>query len=255
MEKATADEVEAVLAHELGHWARSHPTKLLCLSQAHLLFTLSLLRFFLGNSGLLRSFRFPAATSANPPIIVAFLLSQLVMSPLDALFMLTVNAVTRRFEYEADRFAAEIGGPEMGRQLQFALKRLHVTNASTINHDWLCVRDPAFAWSAQRKSANLSILPPAATRPITTAIRPCPSGSARSTTLSPTARPARRSASSVTPRPRETCKGSSQACVARDGVHQMCARLSELFQLASSSPMPACSREALMGRERGVHKV
>lgn len=139
MEKASADEVEAVLAHELGHWARSHPTKLLCLSQGHLLFTFSLLHFFLGNSGLLRSFRFPAATAAHPPIIVAFLLSQLVMSPLDALFALTVNAVTRRFEYEADRFAVEIGGAEMGRQLQFALKRLHVTNASTINHDWLCV--------------------------------------------------------------------------------------------------------------------
>jgi len=213
MEKASADEVEAVLAHELGHWARSHPTKLLCLSQAHLLFTLSLLRFFLGNSGLLRSFRFPAATAANPPIIVAFLLSQLVMSPLDALFMLTVNAVTRRFEYEADRFAAEIGGAEMGRQLQFALKRLHVTNASTINHDWLYAPS-RLVTSFRIEMPKLKCLalpgPPAATRPTTTVTRPCPRGFARSTSLWPTvSRPARLFASRATQRPRRISRRRS----------------------------------------------
>lgn len=137
MEKATPEEVEAVLAHELGHWAKSHPFKLLLLSQGHLLFTLSLLHFFLHNSPLLRSFHFPSPTASNPPIIVSFLLSQLIMSPLDSVFSLTVNAVTRRFEYEADRFAAEIGGREMGEALEFALERLHITNASTIQHDWL----------------------------------------------------------------------------------------------------------------------
>lgn len=109
------------------------------MGQAHLLFTLSLLHFFLHNTPLLRSFRFPPATAANPPIIVAFLLSQLVLSPLDAVFALAVNVVTRKFEYEADRFAAEVGGPKMAEQLKIALRRLHVSNASTIHHDWLCV--------------------------------------------------------------------------------------------------------------------
>ncbi|CED83190.1 Metalloprotease [Phaffia rhodozyma] len=137
IQKSSAEEVEAVLAHELGHWAMAHPSKLLVMTQFHLLLTLSLLHLFLYNPHLLRSFNFPESTLSNPPVVVSFLLSQLIMSPLDQVFQLVVNIVTRKFEYDADKFACHIGGEEMGEQLKTALKKLHVTNSATLNNDWL----------------------------------------------------------------------------------------------------------------------
>ena len=114
----------------------AHPTKLLFMSQFHLLLTLTLLHLFLKNPVLMRSFSFTKAAAADPPLIVAFLLSQLIMSPIDQAFTLCLNFVTRRFEYQADQFAAKLG-EGMGAELGNALRKLHVNNLATVNTDWL----------------------------------------------------------------------------------------------------------------------
>jgi STE24 endopeptidase len=69
-------EVEAVLAHELGHWYYYHPTKLLLISQFHIFTILALFPAFLNAPPLLRSFGFPESVALRPPPILAFLLYQ-----------------------------------------------------------------------------------------------------------------------------------------------------------------------------------
>lgn len=115
----------------------AHPTKLLLISQLHLFITILLLHLFFHNSALLRSFGFPSSALRHPPIIASFIVGQLITAPLDQVFHLMINTLTRKFEYEADEFAVEVGGEEMGGKLKDGLKKLHVENLATVNTDWL----------------------------------------------------------------------------------------------------------------------
>ncbi|PCH34809.1 hypothetical protein WOLCODRAFT_133619 [Wolfiporia cocos MD-104 SS10] len=144
IKESRPDEVEAVLAHELGHWYYLHPTKLLLVSQVHLFAILALFPAFLHAPQVLRAFDFPADVSAQPPTIVAFLLFQMIISPLEAIVGIGMNAVSRRFEFQADRFACELQHmlkaeemADMGDRLGRALVTLHVKNLSTVWVDWL----------------------------------------------------------------------------------------------------------------------
>ncbi|WFD01468.1 hypothetical protein MOBT1_000132 [Malassezia obtusa] len=110
IEKSTPAEIEAVLAHELGHWAHSDPTKLLLVSQLNLVLMLSLFTLFIHNASLFRAFGFASHASAGAvvvepylPVIVGLELFQLVLNPTDAVLKFGINAIVRRMEYAADR--------------------------------------------------------------------------------------------------------------------------------------------------------
>lgn len=125
IEKSTPDEIEAVLAHELGHWAHNDPLKLLVLSQIQIWVTMSLFTLFINNVSLYRSFGFqvgpsliekaagysPADLVNYLPIIIGLELFQLVLNPTDALIKFLLNSAVRRMEYGADRFAAFLERP------------------------------------------------------------------------------------------------------------------------------------------------
>jgi len=144
IQQSKPDEVEAVLAHELGHWYYLHPTKMMAVSQLHIFTILALFPAFLRAPPLLRSFDFPKAVAAQPPTIVAFLLFQMILTPLEAVVSIGMNAISRHFEYEADKFACELQTKlqsedmkDMGDRLGRALITLHVKNLSTVWVDWL----------------------------------------------------------------------------------------------------------------------
>ncbi|KAJ7764897.1 peptidase family M48-domain-containing protein [Mycena metata] len=144
IQQSQPDEVEAVLAHELGHWYYLHPTKMLAVSQIHVFTIFALFPAFLHAPPLLRSFDFSKAVSAQPPTIVAFLLFQMILTPLEAFVSIGMHAVSRHFEWEADRFACELQDKlddekmsDMGDRLGRALIALHVKNLSTVWVDWL----------------------------------------------------------------------------------------------------------------------
>ncbi|PPR01733.1 hypothetical protein CVT26_013180 [Gymnopilus dilepis] len=144
IQQSKAEEVEAVLAHELGHWYYLHPTKMMAISQFHIFTILALFPAFLHAPPLLRSFDFPKEVAAQPPTIVAFLLFQMILTPLEAVVSIAMNAVSRHFEWEADRFAVELQDKlddekmaDMGDRLGKALIALHVKNLSTVWVDWL----------------------------------------------------------------------------------------------------------------------
>ncbi|GHJ83783.1 hypothetical protein NliqN6_0185 [Naganishia liquefaciens] len=139
IEQSTPEEVEAILAHELGHWKRGHTTKLLITSQLYLAATLTLFTLFINNGALFSSFGFSDSMLGltkvdKRPIIIGFMLFQLVTAPLDPLASLGMNALSRKYEYEADRFAADLKkGPELYR----ALIKIMNENLASPHNDWL----------------------------------------------------------------------------------------------------------------------
>lgn len=68
----------------------------------------------------------------------------MIISPLESVVGIAMNAVSRRFEYQADQFACELQHmlkaedmADMGDRLGRALVALHVKNLSTVWVDWL----------------------------------------------------------------------------------------------------------------------
>lgn len=70
----------------------------------------------------------------------------MILTPAEAVVGIAMNEVSRRFEWQADRFACELhdklkdeGMKDMGDRLGRALIQLHVKNLSTVWVDWLYV--------------------------------------------------------------------------------------------------------------------
>jgi STE24 endopeptidase len=68
----------------------------------------------------------------------------MILSPLESVVSIGMNAISRSFEWEADRFACELehkypsdDTKNMGDRLGRALITLHVKNLSTVWVDWL----------------------------------------------------------------------------------------------------------------------
>ncbi|KAH7103466.1 peptidase family M48-domain-containing protein [Auriculariales sp. MPI-PUGE-AT-0066] len=150
IKQQSEEEVEAVLAHELGHWYYSHPSKLLLVSQLHIFAILACYPVFRHSPLFVRSFDFSPQVAANPPLIVSFLLYQIVLSPIESVVSLLMNSLTRRFEWQADEFATQLSSklaaeklkliPDvntMGDRLGTALIAIHRENKATLWVDWL----------------------------------------------------------------------------------------------------------------------
>jgi STE24 endopeptidase len=131
LERLTPAEIEAVLAHELGHFKRRH-----VLRRAVAYFVLSLLILaFLG--WLFRESWFYEAFGIDPAIardmpLTGLLLFFLVFPFVSTWFRVIPNHISRLQEFEADSFAA---GHANARELASALVKLHRDNASTLTPD------------------------------------------------------------------------------------------------------------------------
>ncbi|GAA5922160.1 zinc metalloprotease [Sporobolomyces koalae] len=143
IEKATPDEVEAILAHELAHWKYSHIVYLLFTALTQIAFSLSIFTLFLSNQSLLASFGFSqptttlltksSSTTVGPTVISLFLASTL-FSPLSSFLAFLTNSITRKLEYEADAFAVGLGR-EMTENLKTALIGIHEKNLAVYQVD------------------------------------------------------------------------------------------------------------------------
>jgi STE24 endopeptidase len=122
-------EVEAVLAHELGHFRLKHIRQRLLLSAAIMLVGLGLF-------GLLaaRAWFYTALGVPRPSIHSALLLLALV-APVFTFFATPIGALwSRQHEFEADGFAARYAN---AGELAAALVKLYRDNASTLTPDRL----------------------------------------------------------------------------------------------------------------------
>ncbi|KAF2720243.1 hypothetical protein K431DRAFT_285913 [Polychaeton citri CBS 116435] len=130
IEKSEEREIEAVLAHELGHWKMGHTTKLLGISSFHLLWVFALFSVFIKNNSLYEAFGF----RRERPIMIGFILFNEVLSPTDSIIKLLMNILTRKFEFEADAFSHELG---YSADLASSLIKLQIQNLSSMDADWM----------------------------------------------------------------------------------------------------------------------
>ncbi|PRT57030.1 CAAX prenyl protease 1 [Wickerhamiella sorbophila] len=131
IENSSVEEVVAVLAHELGHWKRSHIPRLLTMNLSIVLATFGLFSAFAKNASLYRSLGFAPGTM---PIIVGFIVFSDLLKPVEAPINFIQSYITRMYEYEADRFAVDLG---YGGKLASALTTMMKKDLATVNADWL----------------------------------------------------------------------------------------------------------------------
>jgi STE24 endopeptidase len=121
----TVPEMVAVLAHEVGHYKKKHILQGTVVSILHTGIIFFLLSLFLGNPGLYQAFYM-----RQESIYAGLLFFSLLYTPLELVLSIVMQMVSRKNEYEADRFAAEtIDEP---RNLIDALKKLSATNLSNL---------------------------------------------------------------------------------------------------------------------------
>ena len=129
IEQMTIEQGLAVLAHEMGHYKMKHIARMLIVQSLFLLIGLLVLSLLLDFAPLY------AAFGLAPSHHGALVLFSLLSGP--AIFYLgpLMNALSRRHEYEADRFAAST--LRDGQPMEEALINLTVKNLSNLTpHPW-----------------------------------------------------------------------------------------------------------------------
>lgn len=123
----TPDEIEAVLAHELGHFKRHHIHKRIAATAVMTLISLALLGWLMT-----QSWFYTSLGVTQPSSYIALVLFLLVL-PVFTFFIQPLSAyLMRKHEFEADDFAATQTNPA---DLVQALVKLYKENAATLTPD------------------------------------------------------------------------------------------------------------------------
>ncbi len=120
----TTEELVSVLAHEIGHYKKKHTLKGIIMSVLNTGIMLYLLGLFINRPEL--SMALGAEQASFHMGILAF---ALLYAPVSLLLGILGNRISRKYEYEADAFAAKKYDPE---PLQEALKKLSVNHLSNL---------------------------------------------------------------------------------------------------------------------------
>ncbi len=152
LQRLDASEVEAVLAHELGHFKHKHVLKRMVVIFGTSLLGLALLGWLAGQSGFYAGLGV-APNMGAPNDALALLLFMMVLPP----FLFFIGPLMAHFsrcdEFQADAYACQQAD---GAALARALLKLHEDNASTLTPDPLYAR---FYYSHPPASERLAALP------------------------------------------------------------------------------------------------
>ena len=121
----TVPEMVGILAHEVGHYKKKHIIQGMLISIAHTGVLFFLLSIFLSAPGLYQAFGI-----THQPIYAGLLFFGLLYTPIELVLSILMQMLSRKNEYEADRFTAEtIDDPQ---NMIDALKKLSSTNLSNL---------------------------------------------------------------------------------------------------------------------------
>ncbi len=121
------EELEAVLAHELGHFKCKHVIKMLIASSVMTLISFAVLGWLITQGWFFDGLG--VSTHSNAAALLLFML----VSPVFTTFMQPISAYfQRRFEFEADEFATRNA---KGSKMISGLVKLYEENASTLTPD------------------------------------------------------------------------------------------------------------------------
>ncbi len=150
--KLSAAEVEAVLAHELGHFKHKHVTQRLLMMFGISLAALALLGWLAGQTGFYLGLGVrPNIGAPNDALALLLFMAAL---PVFGFFASPLMAqLSRKHEFQADAYAC---AQSSSTALASALLKLHQDNAATLTPDPLYVR---FYYSHPPASERLAALP------------------------------------------------------------------------------------------------
>jgi STE24 endopeptidase len=126
VQQLSESELEAVLAHEIGHYKKRHIPKMMLFSAASLFAAFYVISWLSRQEWFVSPFGFNQSEGVVPALLLFALLSGLLsfwFSPL-------LHLWSRRYEYEADRYAAETTG-EISAMCG-ALRKLNEKNLSNL---------------------------------------------------------------------------------------------------------------------------
>lgn len=130
LEQVSVDEITSIVGHELGHWYHNHMLKGLILLQVNILTIFLLFQLVMNWSPLYAAFGF----AQDRPVIIGLTLFQQLLAPLGFVTTFLMSYASRSREFEADRFAIDIG---YGESLPPALLSLYRENKNFVHPDWL----------------------------------------------------------------------------------------------------------------------
>jgi len=125
--RLAAPEVEAVLAHELGHFSRHHVWKRMGVASLVSLALLWMLGWLIG-----QEWFYAALGVRSQSTAVALILFFMIAPAFTFLLQPLASLYSRLHEYEADEYAARVADP---RDLVHALVKLYEDNAATLTPD------------------------------------------------------------------------------------------------------------------------
>lgn len=126
------DEIVAVLAHEVGHYKKKHILYNLTLSVLITGLTLYILAIFIGNELLSN-----ALGVATPSFHIGLIAFGILYSPISEITSLFMNALSRKFEYQADDYAKH---KFAAKPLISSLKKLSKNSLSNLTPSPLYVK-------------------------------------------------------------------------------------------------------------------
>ena len=132
IEELTHDEILAILAHEIGHYKRKHTLTNVIISIIHSGIILYIFSLFVDNPVLSE-----ALGVSETSFHIALITFGFLYSPISTLLGLGLNVMSRKHEYQADRFAGEKFKPHA---LADALKSLSRKNLSNLTPH------PVYVW-------------------------------------------------------------------------------------------------------------
>ena len=132
IDQLSEEELEAVLAHEIGHYKKGHIPKMIAISALMMFVAFWLIDFLMGSSLFFESFGFaPLMAGEFGNLGVALLLFSLLGGLVTFWTGPLFNAMSRKHEYEADAFARDAVGN--WKPLSQALRNLSEKNLSNLN--------------------------------------------------------------------------------------------------------------------------
>ncbi len=127
IESLDEEELEAVLAHELGHFKRKHVIKMLVASSVMTLISFAVLGWVITKDWFFSGLG--VDTQSNAAALLLFTM----IAPVFTIFMQPISAYfQRKFEFEADDFAT---ANTQGSKMISGLVKLYEENASTLTPD------------------------------------------------------------------------------------------------------------------------
>ncbi|XP_063810261.1 CAAX prenyl protease 1 homolog [Pseudophryne corroboree] len=124
-------EVLAVLGHELGHWKLGHTVKNIVISQMNSFLCFFLFAVLIGRKELFSAFGFD---TTQPTLIGLMIIFQFIFSPYNEVLSFCLTVLSRRFEFQADAFAKNLG---KAKDLYSALIKLNKDNLGFPVSDWI----------------------------------------------------------------------------------------------------------------------